>query len=220
MTASPALQAAAAAAPPNAARVAEAHRAVLADKSIQFELPMRQADPPQETPGWLRWLGDTIGSFVEWVGGGWSVLGWGVAIILAALILVALWPSLSAWLEGLRRGSTDAAEPVRWAPAQQAARALLDEADALAAQGRYDEAVHLILFRSIDDIAAWRGELVRPSFTSRDIAHADALPDHARGVFARIVAAVERSLFAGRALGSTDWVQARDDYARFALKGG
>ena len=59
---------------------------------------------------------------------------------------------------------------------------------------------------------------MRPSSTSRDIARAEGLPGEARGVFARIVAAVERSWFGGRALEAGDWEAARADYARFALK--
>jgi hypothetical protein len=37
------------------AQIAEAHRQLLADSSIQFEL--KAADPPQPPPDWLRELG-------------------------------------------------------------------------------------------------------------------------------------------------------------------
>jgi hypothetical protein len=63
----------------------------------------------------------------------------------------------------------------------------------------------------------WRGDPLRPSLTSRDIARFDGLPDQARAVFARIVADVERSLFAGGTLEPADWTRARADYAQFAL---
>jgi hypothetical protein len=96
---------------------------------------------------------------------------------------------------------------------------LLEEADRLASQGRYAEAVRLILHRSIEDIERWRGDPLRPSLTSRDIARFDGLPDMARGIFARIVADVERSLFGGASLAQSDWARARADYARFALGG-
>ena len=43
------------------------------------------------------------------------------------------------------------------------------------------------------------------------------VPDGARGIFGRIVADVERSLFAGGSLTRTDWDRARGDYAGFAL---
>jgi hypothetical protein len=212
------MEAASAAAPPDPVRVAEAHRAILADRSIQFDLPMRQIEA-RETPAWLKALANAIGRFVQWVGDGWSVIGWIAVAVVVAVLLFALVPGLRDWVLSLvRRGRSEAAEAPQWAPTEGQARALLEEADALAAAGRYDEAVHLILFRSIDDIAAWRGELVRPSSTSRDIARAEGLPGEARGVFARIVAAVERSWFGGRALEAGDWEAARADYSRFALK--
>lgn len=218
MTARASMEAASAAAPPDPARVAEAHRAILADKSIQFDLPMRHIEA-REAPEWLKALGRAIARFVAWVGDGWTVIGWIAAAVVVAVLLFALVPGLREWVLSLaRRGRGVAPEAPHWAPTEGQARALLEEADALAAGGRYDEAVHLILFRSIDDIAAWRGELVRPSSTSRDIARAEGLPGEARGVFARIVAAVERSWFGGRALEAGDWEAARADYARFALK--
>lgn len=218
MTARASMEAAAAAAPPDPARVAEAHRAILADKTIQFDLPVRHLER-QEAPEWLKALGNAIGRFVQWVGDGWTVIGWIAAAVIVLVLLFALVPGLREWAQGLmQRGRDEGTGASQWAPTERQARALLEEADALADAGQFDEAVHLILFRSIDDIAAWRGELVRPSSTSRDIARADGLPGEARGVFQRIVAAVERSWFGGRALERADWDAARADYARFALK--
>ena len=69
----------------------------------------------------------------------------------------------------------------------------------------------------LPDIERWRGDSLRPSLTSRDIAAFETLPDAARAVFRRIVADVERSLFAGNPLGESDWTRARADYAGFAL---
>lgn len=197
------------------ASVDAAHRAIRADPTIQYDLPWYKPDvaPP---PRWLVELFQAIGRFVEWVGGGWNVLLW--LAIAAALLTVALilFRPAREWLAA-RFGKTPPAEPAHWTPQAAAARALLDEADALAAQGRYAQAVRLILHRSIEDIEAWRGDPLRPSLTSRDIARFDGLPDTARGIFARIVADVERSLFGGSPLREGDWTRARADYAAFAL---
>ena len=62
--------------------------------------------------------------------------------------------------------------------------------------GRYSEAAHLLLFRSIEDIDARRPDLVRPALTSRDIAALPRSPARPRRAFARIAMMVERSLFA------------------------
>ncbi len=198
------------------ARVDAAHRTVRGDASIQFDLPPFEfkANPP---PRWLQEIFQAIGRFIEWVGGGWNIIMW---IAIAAVVLAlafALFRPLREWFAArlLRRG--DPAEVRRWAPEAAVARALLEEADRLAAAGRYGEAVRLILHRSIEDIEKWRGDPLRPSLTSRDIARFDGLPDQARAVFARIVADVERSLFAGGTLEPADWTRARADYAQFAL---
>jgi len=201
---------------PNA--VDAAHRAVRGDSSIQFDLPWYQADPVNPPPRWLIDLFKALGRFVDWVGGGWYVLMWIAIAAVVIAILLALFPAAREWLAArLLRRAEPAPEAPRWAPEAGAARALLDEADRLAAAGRYAEAVRLILHRSIEDIEKWRGDSLRPSLTSRDIAAFESLPDAARAVFRRIVADVERSLFGGSALGEPDWTRARADYAGFAL---
>ncbi len=197
-------------------RVAAAWRDIRADRSIQFDLPVKPVETPDPPPAWLEPLFRGIGRFVEWVGGGWRVLLWGLGFTVAMVLLVTFFPALRDWRRE-RFGRSSAATEPDWVPGETAARALLEDADALAAAERFDEAVHLLLFRSIDDIAGWRGDLVRPALTSRDIARADALPPAARGVFAGIVAAVERSLFGGARLDAADWHRARADYAGFAL---
>jgi len=201
---------------PTDSAVADAHRQLLTDKSIQFDLPPppQQAPPPQ----WLLDLLHTIGSLVKALGPLWTALLVIIALVLLAMLFIALFPPARRYIAGLiYRRSSAAAEP-EWRPEADAARSLLEAADALAADGRYDEAVHLILFRSIEDIGRWRGELLRPSLTSRDIAALSALPAQAGAIFGRIAAAVERSLFARRPLARADWEAARRDYAEFALK--
>ena len=211
---------AAASVPPiDSAKVDAAWKAIRADGSIQFDLPQKAVEPRDPPPEWLEPTLRAIGRFVEWVGGGWRVILWGIAIVIVVALLFALVPGLREWIAERLGRRRMVEEAPGWTPTETRARALLEDADALAAQGRFDEAVHLLLFRSIDDIAAWRGDLVRPADTSRDIARAEALPENARGVFGGIVAAVERSLFGGRALDGDDWQRARADYAGFALKG-
>ncbi|PKP91030.1 MAG: hypothetical protein CVT77_13405 [Alphaproteobacteria bacterium HGW-Alphaproteobacteria-16] len=207
------------------AQVDAAHRTVRGDASIQFDLPWAQ---PQNTapPRWLREVIEAIERFSQWVGPtGWQILGW---VALAALLLtlaILLFPPLRRWIANRLVRRTDEVDlPVAWAPAPDVARALLEDADRLAAAGEYDRAVRLILHRSIADIERWHGDPLRPSLTSRDLAGNGftsarfvSLPDAARAVFVRIVGDVERSLFAGSPLDASDWARARADYAGFAL---
>jgi len=187
--------------------LAEAHRQLLADPTIQFELP--PFNPPQP-PQW-------VGGMMPLV----QVLFW---IAVGAIILFVLYLIVSR-LTGIRLGrrrkhEEEAAADESWRPEAAEARELLSEADALAAQGQYAEAAHLILFRSIEDIDDKRPDLVRPALTSRDICALEAIPPRPRSAFARIAATVERSLFAGRPLVSGDWSDCRAAYEEFAFAEG
>src|SRR5690606_26136672 len=97
--------------------------------------------------------------------------------------------------------------------------ALLSDADALAAQGRFAEAVHLLLLRSINDIDGRLPNAVRPALTARDIAGLDRLPTAARPTFRQIARVVEASLFGGGAVDQGAYGECRDAYEAFALAG-
>lgn len=188
---------------------AQAHARLVADPSLQFDLPSETPDPP---PAWLEAL-------IAFVRDNAAVLR---PLFYAALIGFGLWLLWQVakglhrhWLE---REGKPASEPV-WRPHAAAARRLLEEADALAGEGRFGEAAHLLLYRSIEDIDAHRPDVVRPALTSREIARLDRLPGPARVAFSTIAGLVERSLFARRALDASGWGEARSAYEDFALKG-
>jgi len=189
-------------------------QALRADEQIQFA-PLARPEV-SEPPGWLedvlRFLGRFLGPAAE------PTL-WVLGAIGAALLALVLWQVLAPLVKERREardGSGDPAAP-EWAPDTGEALALLEEADRLAAEGRYDEATHLLLRRSVGHIAAARPDLLEPSSTAREIAVLTALPDAARGAFAVIAGRVERSLFALRSLSADDWQAARAAYAEFAL---
>jgi hypothetical protein len=100
----------------------------------------------------------------------WVFLG-GLALGAALLLYFLLRELFYSRMPGRRKGGAAAEEP-DWRPSEAAARTLLEDADALAAEGRFEEAVHLLLFRSIEDIAQRKPGLVRPALTSRDLARA------------------------------------------------
>lgn len=97
------------------------------------------------------------------------------------------------------------------------ARTLLEDADKLAAAGQFAEAVHLILFRSIEDIEGKRPDLISPALTSRDIAGLEGVPERVRRTFSDIAAVVERSFFGGRAVGAEEFAACRKAYEGFAF---
>ncbi len=198
-------------------------RTLRADDDIQFA-PLELPKPP-ETPEWLKSLGrfleslfsplaEMLGAIGRFLGVSASLLGWilvGVAVVLVGVLI---------WRHGLRlpdRQPRESEAAPDWMPDTGDALALLEDADRLAAQGRYDEATHLLLKRSVGQIAAARPDLLEPSSTAREIAQLPALSDAARGAFALIAGRVERSLFALRSLTADDWTAARAAYADFAL---
>lgn len=219
-----------------AERFAAAHAALKADSSVQFTLQPAPlpAPPPQWLIDFFRWVGRLlapIGRFLRWIGSFFPdapyarILLWSVLAVIAALVLWMIWQRVrhGEWRLPRRRSkaSTAPVDPAeeQWTPDAAPVRAWLNEADRLAAEGRYAEAVRHLLFRSIEDIAKRRPRLVRPALTSRELADAEVIPASARQLFAGIARLVERSLFGGRPVGADDWQAARAAYTDLALPG-
>jgi hypothetical protein len=160
-----------------------------------------------------------MGRFFKWSSPAVTPLLWVLVAVLALVLLYYFVPAFARWVDNLpfRRKADDDAESSIGLAEAGAARALLAEADALAAEGRFAEAVHLLLYRSVEDIEGRRPGLVKPAMTSRDLAEARDLPSVARGAFSRIARAVEISLFGGRAIDAGAWDQCRSAYAEMTV---
>ena len=193
----------------------DAWRGVRDNPDLQFspvELP-EQAPPPDWWLRFLEWLGEVLGPVAQAFVAAWPVIKWVLLAALVAAILFAIYRLVDP--ASLRRREKRQVEE-EWVPEQKAALALLEEADRLADEGRFDEATHLLLMRSVGQIAEARPDLVDPSSTAREIAAEPELGDTARGAFSVIAERVERSLFALRSLSAEDWQAARAAYADFA----
>jgi hypothetical protein len=194
-------------------------QALRADGAIQYA-PVAPPAPPKPLE-WVKGLSDLLQTIFEPLG---RFLGMsGQAVMYALLALVALLVLYIVWrlviepMLELRGRSRPDAEP-EWAPDRAAAVALLEDADRLAAEGRYGEAAHLLLQRSVHHIAEARPDWLLPASTAREIASFPMLPERARQAFSAIATRVERSLFALRDLDAGDWQAARQAYADFALQ--
>ncbi len=190
-----------------------AHQRLLSAEGFQFDLPV--AETPK-LPDWLRPLLEFLASLAPY----FKYVLWGCAALGLAIILLLILRELLGvrWRWPWARAAMDAAPEADLRPEAAAARALLAEADALAARGAFAEAVHLLLGRSIEHLADRRPDLLRPSSTARELVGAD-LPDPVRTPLARIVRAVELSLFGGTPLGEGDWGDCRRAYEAFAFPG-
>ena len=198
------------------ARFAAAHKALLADPRIQFDLPVHPPEPPP--PAWLKqffdWIIEAFKKLAE-AGPVVRILFWLIVATVVLALLRWLWPHALRLWRHLRR--TKPTEDEGWRPEAAPARALLAEADALAAKGAYAEAAHLVLLRSVEQIDARRPHMVRPALTSRDIAGVDGLPGDVARAFKLIAGVVETGLFAARPVGAEVWARCREAYEAVAF---
>lgn len=200
------------------ARDSAAWDSLRADSSIQFA-PV-PPPPPQVTPDWLlavgRFLERLLRPLGELMGMDWRWVMW---TLIALAGIGGLWLGwtlvIAPWLA--RRKVASAIAAPEWSPDRAAALALLEDAERLAAEGRYGEAAHMLLLRSVGQIGEVRPGWLSPASTSREIGVLQGLPERARAAFATIAQVVERSLFAMRGAGETDWRRAREAYSDFAL---
>jgi hypothetical protein len=207
--------------------------AVRAASDIQYApLPPFKPPAPREPPAWLKGLGEWLNSLfgpigrffrgifepiAQALGMSWPLFQWLLIGLMALGVLLLLWRIVAPLLERRQKKAEAQPEP-EWAPDRGVAIALLDEADRLAAEGRFGEATHLLLRRSVHQISQARPDWLRPASTAREIASLPQLPHLARNAFAVIATRVERSIFALRELNADDWIAARDAYAEFALQ--
>lgn len=202
----------------------ELHKAYLADKDLQLERPGRQPrepiEPPKPTPGWLRALGQFFDGLFSAIGPVLGYIGIGIVGLLVAWLLWFLFGEAISMRFGRRKTARDAVLESRvddLRPDAAAARSLLEEADRLAAQGRFAEAVHLLLFRSIEDIQTQKEGRLPSSLTAREIGGLSDLPERARRALSPIIRVVEHSFFGGREVDAGGWQTARASYEDFAF---
>lgn len=191
----------------------DGYRDIKRNDAYQFELA--DVIPPKPQSAFSR----AIGRFFEllfrilapilriafWLGVG--------ALILGALYLIGRAIYETRFATSPKDKDDDTPEIPLYQPAQAQARILLEEVDRLAAEGRYGEAVHVLLFRSIQDIDRNRPNIVRRSLTAREIGQLSILTQNARQAFSTIAGVSELSHFGGTPIGQAGFETARRAYA-------
>ncbi|MCW1383335.1 hypothetical protein OLX02_10915 [Novosphingobium sp. KCTC 2891] len=195
-----------------------AWRAARGMADIQYApLSPRETAPPH-LPEWLAALFRFIDRLIEplgrWLGKGWGTIE--TLLLIGAVIGAAwiAWRLIWPMWQGRRR---KAAGDDGWAPDRAEAEVLLADADRLAGEGRFGEAAHLLLRRSVQQIAGARPDWLSPASTAREIAALEPMPAAARAAFAAMAREVERAIYALRDLSAEDWQRTRRAYAEFAL---
>ena len=197
--------------------VLAAHRKLVQDSTLQFDLVRPVDQPPTEPPSWLQAIGEILSALAPLL----TYVFWGGVALIVAFIIFFVAREVLAVRFGFKpkRPARTHPEP-EWRPTAQAARTLLADADALADKGLYAEAAHLLLLRSIDDLDSRRPQTVKPALTTRDIGSLTALPEAARPAFAKIARVVELSLFGGSYVDAAAFADCRRAYEDFALPSG
>ena len=206
------------------ARLSGLVETVISDEDIQGELPRDISEPEtSEPPGWDRGWPDlpqlTLPT-IEGLDPVFSTLAWVVIVAAAALLLLFLARGL-----GRLDFSTAARAQAERAPLEAAGGdggppPGFEQAESLAAGGRYAEAVRVLLAALIALFHSRLDPTLGPSLTSREIERRVALPDEARAAFVGIVAAVEVSHFGGRAVDEAAYRRCREGYREVAAAAG
>jgi hypothetical protein len=192
---------AAAEASPEAVR--QAIESVYSSGSYQTELPQEQPMPvwqPLHIP-------DIVKDIIR-------ILFWTLLIVGGLLLLFFLITALPSLQERLKRRAAEQ-DPSSVGPiATEADRERLDlalgEADRLAREGAFGEALHLLLLYCLNELRRRFGLGLPPSLTSREILGLSVLPEIRRTGLSDIVSAVEVSHFGGRPVDEATYRSCRE----------
>jgi hypothetical protein len=186
----------------------EASRSILQAQRCQTELPLPagpavttgavRRPPPGNAPGLpILELSPAVGL---------------VFIALAIGLGLAL---LMMWLLPRRFSTGGAATPEAGTERPPPAR-LLPDAEALAQQGRFAEAIHALLLRALSELGRRPGSAAAsPSTTSREVVRHAGLPAEVKAALGPLVRAVEWMHFGRTPAGAEDYASCADQYRRF-----
>ncbi|MGJ8562731.1 MAG: DUF4129 domain-containing protein [Alphaproteobacteria bacterium] len=199
-----------------------AFREMKRNERLQFDLPVPppiQQNEPMDLPNWLEAIFEFLGGILSFLGGFLPYIFYGLlALGVGAVLYFVLRDVVKVrFPKKEKEKPQEAAAAPLYKPSDDEARVLLETVDALAASGNYAEAVHTLLFRSIQDIDLNRPNTIRRSLTSREISGLDILTRETREAFSLIGRVVENSFFGGSTLGRDDFEKCRAAYEQFAV---
>jgi len=138
---------------------------------------------------------------------------------LQALVWVGLLVGVSVvvWLLARELGFGDRGRVDADATAESGAAAdldrMLEDAERLAREGRFDAAVHALLLAAIRSLSIETGRVPPDSSTARELLRTFPLEGERRSGFAALVRAVEWTMFGGRSIGADEYGRCRETFA-------
>ncbi len=150
------------------------------------------------------------------------LLLWVLVFAGAALLVLYLLNELPLLAQRMKNAGERDAVPEPRSGGEEAAHTeegdSLGEADRLAREGNYREAVHALLLRSIEELRTRLDIALAESMTSREILQDVPLTERARSALAPIVTVVELSHFGGRMSSEMEYQACREHYRRLAVQ--
>lgn len=137
---------------------------------------------------------------------------WGVVLVGASIG--------AASLVGALRQTSGGDEVVAGADPSVARAAIIErplgDAEELARRGAYAEAIHVLLLRTLQELARSAAVRIAPSHTSREVLARVPLGAEARGALEDLIVAVELTHFGDEPAGLEDYGRCRSQFQRFA----
>jgi hypothetical protein len=146
---------------------------------------------------------------------------WVVIVLAIGMLAYAFRDMFPIWWR--RQGGAWTSDEIVTGDVQaQPPDAVVGAADDLAAQGRFVEAMHVLLLQGLADIRARLDEKFADSFTSREILRSTKLSEAGRSSLRDIINRVEWTYFGEHPAGNTDYVACRTSFNALAraLHGG
>lgn len=196
------------------AEIRDRARAVLADPAYQtappgagtpelpeWKPPVQDFELPHHAPMEVKTgSGGTPSGVSEallWVLG----IGAGAAVLAVIVSAAARWRRTRKSKPGVvTSGALAGADP-----ALEALPASLREARALAAAGRFEEAIHVLLRGALDYLRGVGGFTLEAALTSREVLGKAPIEGETKGAFRDLVGSVELSLFGGFPVSAADF---------------
>ena len=168
---------------------------------LDLQTELRREDEPQQSPH-VNLPPETV-----WI----AVI---VGVIILAYAFRDLIPVLRAGRGGAWHEEDEAASLAAGGP--RPAEVVLEAADDLAAQGRFVEAMHVLLLQALADIRRRLDEEFADSLTSREILRSRQLSEVLRRPLREVIGRVEWTYFGGHSADRDDYLACRASFSALA----
>lgn len=136
-----------------------------------------------------------------------------IAVIVSVIILLYAFRDMIPVLRAGRSGTWAEDETAALQAGPRAPEVVLDAADELAAQGRFVEAMHVLLLQALADIRRRLREEFADSMTSREILRSRQVSDALRRPLRDVISRVEWTYFGGHPAVRDDYLACRTSFS-------